>query len=50
MSIKHSIFHFISEEKFGRVTRVISVDFSGGLDIYTMIGDQLNDLDIGVLG
>ena len=39
-----------TEEKFGRETRVIPVDFSGGLEIYTMISDQLSDLDIGVLG
>ena len=26
------------------------MDFSGGLEIYTMISDQLSDLDIGVLG
>ena len=26
------------------------MDFSEGLDIYTMISDQLNDLDVGVLG
>ena len=39
-----------TEEKFGRETQVIPVDFSGGLEIYTMINDQLSDLDIGVLG
>ena len=40
---------FVSEEKFGRESRVIPMDFSGGLDIYTMISDQLRDLDVGVL-
>ena len=40
---------FVSEEKFGRESRVIPVDFSGELDIYTMISDQLRDLDVGVL-
>jgi len=39
-----------TEEKYGRDTLVISVDFSGGMEIYNMIKDQLKTLDIGILG
>lgn len=30
-------------------TRVIDVDFTGGREIYDRIGEQLQDLDVGVL-
>ena len=41
---------FISEDKYNRECRVIPVDFSAGLDIYSDISDQLSGLDVGVLG
>ena len=37
------------EEKFGRDTRVIPVDFSGGYEIYEPLAKELSSLDIGVL-
>ena len=37
------------EEQYGREVRIISVDFSGGMDIYPNLAEQLQDLDIGVL-
>ena len=40
----------ISEDKYNRECRVIPVDFSSGLDIYSDISDQLSGLDVGVLG
>ena len=41
---------FLLEEKHGRETMVIPVDFSGGMEIYSMIKDVINTLDIGILG
>ena len=40
----------ITEKKYGRHSLVIPVDFSGGLEIYDAISEQLKDLSIGVLG
>ena len=40
----------LTEEKYGREVVVIPVDFSDGMEIYPNIAEQLNDLDIGVLG
>ena len=42
--------HTPTEEKYGREVVVIPVDFSDGMEIYPNIAEQLNDLDIGVLG
>ena len=39
-----------TEEKYGREVRTIPVDFSGGFEIYPQIAENLQDLDIGVLG
>ena len=39
-----------SEEKYGREVRIIPVDFSGGPEIYPRIAEELQDLDIGLLG
>ena len=36
-------------EKYGRESRVIPVDFSGGFDIYDPLAKELSSLDIGVL-
>ena len=36
-------------EKYGRDSRVIPVDFSGGFDIYDSLAKELSSLDIGVL-
>ena len=41
---------FITEDKYNRECRVIPVDFTAGLDIYSDISDQLSGLDVGVLG
>ena len=38
------------EEKYGREVCVIPADFSGGQEIYPRIAEELQDLDIGVLG
>jgi len=37
------------ELQYGVETRVIDVDFTGGREIYDKIGQQLRDLDVGVL-
>ena len=37
-------------EKYGRDTRVIPVDFTDGFEIYARLAEQLDSLDIGVLG
>ena len=37
-------------EKYSREVRIITADFSKGLEIYPNLGEQLKDLDIGVLG
>ena len=39
-----------TEEKYGREVRIIPVDFSDGSEIYPQIAENLQDLDIGVLG
>ena len=39
-----------TEEKYQREVRIISVDFSEGKNIYPNIAEQLQDLDIGILG
>ena len=48
----HLLFLPISptEEKYGREVRIIPVDFSGGSEIYPQIAENLQDLEIGVLG
>ena len=48
--ILYIIYILFLEEKHGRETLVIVVDFSGGMEIYSMIKDQLDTLDIGILG
>ncbi|MCG8625005.1 MAG: hypothetical protein MJE68_23770 [Proteobacteria bacterium] len=42
--------HTPTEEKYGREVVVISIDFSDGMEIYPNIAEQLNDLEISVLG
>ena len=39
-----------TEEKYGRESLVIPVDFSGDFDLYAPLADRLSQLDIGVLG
>ena len=49
----HTLYYtnnILTEEKYGREVVVISVDYSDGMDIYPNIAEQLNDLDIGILG
>ena len=41
---------FSPEETYGREVCVIPVDFSGGQEIYPRIAEELQDLNIGVLG
>ena len=43
-------FAISSEEKYGRDSLVIPVDFLDGLEIYNVIAEQLKDLSIAVLG
>ena len=38
------------EEKYSRDVRIIAVDFSDGPELYPRIAEELQDLDIGVLG
>ena len=45
-----SVTAHIPEEKYGCEVRVIPVDFSEGHEIYPRIAEELQDLDIGVLG
>jgi hypothetical protein len=40
----------LTGEKYGDEVVVIPVDLSDGMEIYPDIAEQLNDLDIGVLG
>ena len=40
----------LTEEKYDHEVVVIPVDFSDGMEIYPNIAEQLNDLNIGVLG
>ena len=40
----------LPEEKYGCEVRIIPVDFSDGQEIYPRIAEELQDLDIGVLG
>ena len=44
-----SLTHF-PEEKYGCEVCIIPVDFSEGHELYPRIAEQLQDLDIGVLG
>ena len=45
----HVFTQTLIEQKYGREVRIISVDFSGGMDIYPNLAEQLQDLDIGIL-
>ena len=38
------------EEKYSCEVRIIPVDFSDGQEIYPRIAEELQDLDIGLLG
>ena len=38
------------EEKYSREVHIIPVDFSDGQEIYPRIAEELQDLDIGLLG
>jgi len=40
---------FVLEEKYGRETLVVPVDFSKGLEIYSEIANQISHLDVGML-
>ena len=40
----------LTEEKYKREVRVVPVDFTDGQKVYPNIAEQLQDLDIGVLG
>ena len=46
----HTPFTLLPEEKYGCEVRVIPVDFSDGQEIYPRIAEELQDLDIGILG
>ena len=47
MCIRDSTHHI--EQQYGREVRIISADFSGGMEIYPNLAEQLQDLDIGIL-
>ena len=44
------VMHDHTGEKYSREVRIITADFSKGLEIYPNLGEQLKDLDIGILG
>ena len=51
--IQFSLIHYnilLSEKKYGRDIRVISVDFSKGLRNFSKLAEQLQGLDVGILG
>ena len=45
----HVFTQTLKEQKYGHEVRIISVDFSGGMEIYPDLAEQLQDLDIGIL-
>ena len=45
----HLLFCFL-EEIYGAETKIISMDFTGGAEIYDGLPEKLADLDIGILG
>ena len=48
--LSHSPCSSFPQKRHGREVYVIPVDFSGGQEIYPRIAEELQDLDIGVLG
>jgi len=46
----HTFTLLCTEEKYSREVRIIAVDFLDGLEIYPQIAENLQDLDIGILG
>ena len=40
----------LPEEKYGCEVRIIPADFSEGHELYPRIAEELQDLDIGILG
>ena len=48
--LSHSPHSLPPEEKHNREVCIIPVDFSDGQEIYPRIAEELQDLDIGVLG
>lgn len=39
-----------AEDRFGRETRTIQVDFTEGQSIYPIVAKQLEGLEVGILG
>lgn len=39
-----------AEDRFGRETRTIQVDFTEGQSIYPVVAEQLEGLEVGILG
>jgi len=46
----HTFTLLCTEEKYSREVHIITVDFSDGLEIYPQIMENLQDLNIGILG
>lgn len=40
----------LAEDRFGRETRTIQVDFTEGPSIYPAVAEQLETLEVGILG
>jgi len=49
MMLEIVCFH-AAESKYHVSTKCIPIDFSGGIEIYDKIADELTGLDVGVLG
>ncbi len=47
---KSALYVFVSESQYKRQTRVIQTDFTEGHSIYSAIAQQLEGLQIGILG
>lgn len=45
-----NLYVFVSESQYKRQTRVIQSDFTEGHSIYSAIAQQLEGLEIGILG
>ena len=44
------LLYFSTEEAYGTETKIITMDFTGGAEIYDGLAEKLAGLDIGILG
>ena len=53
LAVEDKLLNFLvfvhAEQKYSCEVRIITVDFSDGMEIYPNLAEQLKDLDIGVL-